>query len=192
MILESLSAQRSFNIFIPDITLAEAQKNEPYVLRISVPAGSQFLGVVQIASPLAGLGALAGNPQIAYAFLCDPESEERRNVYITAVFSEMSFPWHTHTEQATWLKKHGGLFEERHPQRAFCAPLGLTSHNGVPLLHVRVDVSPDDYEEFEKELVENHYRIVPAKPYTQSEALINLYKQSARAASPANPGEVGS
>jgi len=194
-ILDTLSTQRVFRVFIPDITLAEAQHNDPYVLKIVLPAGSHFFGVPQIASPLAGMGMLAGTPQVSYAFLCDPDETETRNVYITAVFSERAFPWHGVVKASPELSQRpGGGLDFEYPQGAFCIPLGITSHNGVPLLHVRVDVHVADYDRFEDELRSAGYRIVAAKPYTQAESLIELFKAHAQkgGASPSNASEVGS
>lgn len=192
--LSSLSDDRVFRVFTPDVSLADAQRNEPYALRITVPAGSQFLGVPQIASPMAGMGMLAGTPQVAYAFLCNPAVEELRNVYVTAVFSERAFPWHVVAASASEIRTvAGGGTELEYSQEVFCTPIGITSHNGVPLLHVRVDVHWADYDRFESELVSAGYRVIPSKPYAQAESLIELYRAHAKATtSPPNEGEVGS
>lgn len=176
-----LTDERVFNVFIPDITLEEARKNDPYVLRVTVPVGSSLLDVLQISSPLAGLGALAGTAQTAYAFLCNPREPDTCNVYITAVFSERPFPWHAVAEGqessvAAVRYAKGGLAYLEYTQEAFCSPVGITTHNGVPLLHVRIDVHCDAYASFEADLSSAGYRIVPAKAYVQAEPLIALLK----------------
>ena len=168
-LMESLSHKREFRVFIPDITLKEAMKNEPYVLRVMVPKFAEFLEVVQIQDPFAGISALGvGNaPQTAYAFLVDPTIESDRRFYLTAVFPHQPFPWPVdhHTRQA--------LCDEMPVE---CQALGITTHSGVPILHVQTAVMPSNYELFEKELQEFGYRIVESKPYTKSEALVQLYK----------------
>lgn len=179
-LLDTLTSKRAFNIFVPDVTLEDVRKNDQYVLRIQVPRGAALLGVTQIASPLAGLGVLAGSPQVAYAFLCDPDEEETTNVYVTAVFSEQTFPWHAKTGSLEPLRKYtkGGCLEILHAAPAHCEPIGITSHSGVPLLHVRVDVAPEKYEVFEAELHAAGYMVIPAKPYEQARALVEMYKAS--------------
>ena len=171
-LLESLGSKREFRVFVPDITMQEAMKNDPYVLRIVLPNFSEFLEVIQIQDPFAGLSALGtGNaPQTAYAFLVDPDVPTTRNFYLTAVFPHQPFPWPVVTRGARQLLSNDTPVN--------CFTLGITTHSGVPILHVQTRVHHHDYTQFEQELKEFGYRIVEAKPYTKSEALVNLYKAS--------------
>jgi hypothetical protein len=151
-----LDEKRSFLVFVPDIEMKEAMKNEPYVLRIHLPRIYSFLEVVQIENPLVGISALGMGPQTAYAFLVDPTTEVNRRFYITAIFPHMHFPWGD--------------------TRVRCSPRGISTHSGVALLHVETNVEHDDYDWFERNIQEMGYRLVDAKPYTQSAELVNLYK----------------
>lgn len=176
LLTDCLSGKRIFRVFIPDVSLEETQKNEPYVLRIVLPARHVFLQVLQIESPLAGFGVLGGAPQLSYAFLCDVESEESSRFYVTSVFSEHEFPWHRSSVDPV-----------------ICETLGISTHSGIPLLHVMVSVGRRDYDAFESSIKDLGYRLFDAKPYTRSEELINLYKAHvAKTTSPATPDAVGS
>lgn len=156
-ISEFLTGQRMFQVFIPDIDMKEAMKNQPYVLRIDLPGRYQFLDVIQIENPLAGISALGMGPQTAYAFLVDPEQEVNHRFYVTAVFPHMPFPW-----------SENGI--------VFCRSCGITTHSGVPLVHIQTGICSDDYEWFEEQVKGMGYIVVLGKRYEKSDQLLNLYR----------------
>jgi len=165
-LLDTLTAQREFRVFVPDITLQEAMKNEAHVLRFILPRGAEFLEVIQISDPLAGLSALGGSPQTAYTFLVDPEEKSTSNVYVTPVFPHMPFPWHRESMRIITRKALG------------CETLGITTHSGVPILHIGVHAPEDHQEQFERDVQQAGYRIVDVKLYTRGGELVSLYRSS--------------
>lgn len=161
-LLDSLTGTREFRVFVPDITMAEAMKNEPYVLRIILPPNYSFVQVLKIENPLAGIVSMLGDAgKIAYAFMVEPSQDTPKRVYITSVFGDNHFPWHAN---------------DGDPTPVLADTLGVTTHSGVPIFHLRSDVAPENYEQFEKEVAAATYRIVDAVPYTQNKQLIDMYK----------------
>ena len=174
-LIDSLTEKRVFNIFVPDITREEAQENRPYVLRIVIPRGAQFLEVLQLSSGQPGVGRPVGVARTAYAFLSNPEEEERRHFYVTAVFSERDIPWHASNKRPESFVYY--------PMPAIrCVVLGITSHNGLPILHVSTEVGTENYDPFEEELRAYGYQIVHAKPYEQATSLLEMMKAYAQKA----------
>lgn len=161
-LLDSLKAQRRVEIYVADISLEEAMKNEPYVHFLDLPRGSQFLQIVQIEDPLSSLVPLQGRTQLAYAWMVDATAKERpERWHFTGLLPDVDFPWH-------------GPPATTHP--VVCTVLGMSTHSGVVVTHVQTSVSPDKYEQFEKEIQETGYRLVPMKRYDRATALANLYK----------------
>ena len=164
-IVDTLCNTREFRVFIPDITLQEAMKNQAHVMRVLLPEDAQFLKVLQIEDPLAGISAVGNQAQTAYAFLVDPGKKATLRFYLTIVFPHMPFPWH-----------NSGVFRGDADRVVTCTPLGTTTHSGVPVLHVGTQVPAKYYEEFEEAVKERGYVLVDMKPYTKSAALVELYR----------------
>lgn len=170
--IESLTKRRELRVFYPSISMEEALKNEPYLMRVKLPIRYQFIKVLQIQDPLAGVVAIPGvgtGLKLAYAFLVDPDEEEQENFYITSLMPDIPFPWHDVN------KLRRGIAETL----VTCHVLGITTHSGVPILHVSTLVSPKAYEVFEQEVKECGYRLVEGARYTDGASLINLYRSSA-------------
>ena len=163
-IIEDVKDKREFQVFIPDITLEEAQKNEIHVIRIFLPYKHKFLGMIQIDDPLVGISSIRGASQAAYTFLITPGDELCCRFYVTPVFPHIPFPWY---DRDNYRYKHAVIF---------CEELGITVHSGMPLLHISVSTDPQYYDQFEAELKDIGYRIVDSKPYTRSEVLLNFYR----------------
>jgi hypothetical protein len=182
--LDSLTDRRVFRVFIPAITKDQLKENQPYVIRIVIPKGAQFLEVMQIEPVSAGLGAFSGSSTTAYAFLCDHDVKETETFYTTSWFSDRPMPW---------ASGQSAKYVDATPfPKICCSPLNTTSHSGIPLLHLRVCVVPTDYKAFEAELVTVGYVIINTKPY-DSESLLAYYQARAKSApsSPTSPPAVG-
>jgi hypothetical protein len=162
--IERLTFQKEFRVFVPDITLEKAIENKPYVLRVLLPEDNCFLEVLRIDDPISSVvpGVRLGTPVVAYAFLCDSAaSAKMRRLYITSVFAHRAVPWHPQCD--------GSAFTPH------CEALGITVHSGVPIFHVGVSVDVAMEEPLEQELVERGYELVGVKPYTNDEQLVQLY-----------------
>jgi len=167
--MRNLSGVRRFSVFVPDITIEEARKNEPYVLYVDLPKGSKLLEVIQIDSPLDGLMGVKVGSTTGYAFMLDPTCEEPERTYFTCVFSNHDIPW---------VPLPASNCEEEAPTTTDdlrCAFVGCTSHNGIPLFHIKVSLVGADYGGFENELVSMGYRLVPGKLYDMADKLKALH-----------------
>lgn len=180
MSFRNLSGEREFRVFCPDITVAEV-KSKPYTLRVNVPAHSEFVRVMQIESPLSGIAALGplakmDSPKLGYAFLVWTDVEEMEPWYITSVPPNTPFPWH--------VRRHAGLGYMMQSGDITCWILGVSSHSGVPLIHIRTEIvyrkTSEEDEKFEADLKDSGYMIVPSKQYDVS-ALMNLLRQQQHA-----------
>jgi hypothetical protein len=161
-LLDTLKVVRRVEIYIADISLDEAMKNEPYVLYVDLPHNAQFLQVLQIEDPLSAVMPLQGRTQLAYVWMVDAEAKDRPvRWHFTGLLPDVDFPWH-------------GALEGAPP--VVCAVLGMSTHSGAVITHVQTQVSPSDYERFEAEVQELGYRLVPCKRYDRATALSNLYK----------------
>jgi hypothetical protein len=163
-IVSSLSASRTFTIFVADIGPEDVAKNSPYVLRIPLPERAQFLQLLQIRLPL------PSNPVLtAFAYLFDPDAEKTHITYITPVFNGQVFPWHVAVTKKTIRDYLGGRCgDELVPAPLVCRPLGISEHGLIHLLHVETvleDPTPEKYAAFEAELVKIGYMIVPVRPH---------------------------
>lgn len=162
-LLDSLTEHRMVQVYIPDISLEEAMKNEPYVLRVDCPPTYSFLDVLQIEDPLHAQIPLQGRTTLAYAFMVDPTKDVTHRFYITSLLPDVSFPWYSPQdgEEEVFMG---------------CQYLGITTHSGVPVTHVRVSPPADRFDQFEEEIRSIGYRLVIAKRYDRGAALSNLYK----------------
>ena len=170
-LLDSLTAERVFSLFVIDLEQASAHGDSAYVLKIVLPKNARFLGILNVPSPLAGLGLQVGSGRDAYAFLCDPSEKEMRNVYITPVRHDMVFPWSAlegrNEDGVEYRRDSPG--EDRYPNNpVHCVPLGMTAPSGVPTLHVQTRVAPDKYAQFEQELRDEHYLILDGMAVLQA------------------------
>jgi len=172
----NLTGEREFRVYCPDITASEV-KNQPYTLKVEVPEHSEFVQVMQIESPLAGMAALSAlakmdQPKLGYAFLVWSDVEKIVPWYITSVPPNAPFPWH--------VRRAHGLGYKLNQGDITCWILGVSSHSGVPLLHIRTEIvyrrSPEDDEKFETELKESGYMVVPSKPH-DIRGLMNILQQ---------------
>lgn len=156
--IESLTASRLFRCFIPDITLEDAMKAGPCVLKFLVPRGSEFIRTLLVEDVSSSISPLIrGRVTLSYAFLLHVEEEEMVPVYLTSLLSEVPFPWST--EQSDLQ----------------CKVLDVSSHGGIVLLHAQVTPPATREEEFEKTVTEAGYQIVPTKPYTLGRQLHEAY-----------------
>jgi hypothetical protein len=169
--IDTLKKKRELRVFYPDISVEEALKNEPYLMRVKLPIIYKFLQVLQIQDPLAGLGVpgVGMSSKLAYAFLVDPEEELEARFYLTSLMPDIPFPWHD----------DDGPYDDGIFPAVTCRTLGITTHNGVPILHVSTLVGLDDYEDFEEEVQKVGYRLVDGARYKDGAALHNLYKSNA-------------
>lgn len=168
----NLVERRVFRIVTPDITQEEAKANLAFVTRIELTEDAQFTGVVQIAHPAADvLGQMGGmlGSTLAYSFIERADEDRTRRVYVTSLFPDHPFPWHLHDSR--WDPE----------SRLHCRTLGVSTHSGIPLLHVSVEVFADgsDYEKLEQELAEAGYAVIGAKPYEVAKQLVDFYKAHA-------------
>lgn len=165
--IDTLTKKRELRVFYPDISVEEALKNEPYLMRVKLPAIFEFLQVLQIQDPLAGVVNIPGvgsGSKLAYAFLVDPDAEEDVRFYLTSLMPDIPFPWHDEGYLGPAIR---------------CGVLGITTHNGVPILHASTLVERSAYEDFEKEVQDRGYRLVDGARYKDGSSLINLFKSNA-------------
>lgn len=159
-LIGSLRGRREVGVYVPDVSLKDAMKNEPFVMRVDMPRTYEFLDVIQIEDPMNAVMPMQGRTQLAYAFMYDPEQELSQRFYLTSVLSDIAFPWHV-------LKAEIPVY---------CKYLGISTHNGAVVTHVKTHVSQNNYDAFEKELTSLGYLLVKGKKYDRSAALSNLYK----------------
>jgi hypothetical protein len=158
-LLDSLSAERIFSLFIIDLEQVKEHGDSPYLLKIVLPRYAKFLGILNIPSPLAGLGLPVGGGRDAYAFLCDPNEVETSNFYVTPLKHDMAFPW----------ERPGDLLKS---MLVRCTALAMTAPGGVPVLHVQTSVNRDKYEQFEQEVRDAGYLLLNGIPYTQAQSFM--------------------
>lgn len=175
--MRNLTLKREFRVYTPDISPQEVKRNQPHLLKITLPEDRTFLEVIQIEHPLSGITPGLGKlPKVmGYAFHVDPESKDFP-LYITSVFSDAVLPW---------------------PRKPYydgdlsCRYLGVTTHSGIPIFHLQTLVNMANpvpggpampshrvelYEAFEAEVVEMGYKIVNGKPYELNKQLLNFYR----------------
>lgn len=161
MIIESLTEDRIFQVFVPDISREVAMKNEIHVLRINVPEGAQYLRSVTM--PRISAAGVPQPPKRGYAFLSNPRQERREHVYLTWVFMNKYIPWNP-----------TGIVGSLPP--IICRTLDVEMVGALPVLIVETKVDRTDYEAFEKELADWGYRIVDCIPYTEADSLATAHQ----------------
>lgn len=163
-LLDTLSSTRKFALYLPDPSEETVRENKPYVLRIPTSRGAEVLDVIQLDSPISAVlpGLPAQKEPPMYALLEPPAEAGAANIYIVSRFpGDEHFPW-----------QGGGGFGRT--SQLLTSVVGVTSHTGVPLLHVRIEAPTHLYEEFEGEVQEIGYTIIPAKEYRGHEMLLRV------------------
>jgi hypothetical protein len=184
-IINSLTGRRIFNVYVPDVTMAQAKEIKAHVLKFVLPDKVQFIDALQIESPLAALLPSMGSSQLGYAFMYDPSVMNMVTFYITSVHSNVEFPWMSQPNIDALITYIPLL----------CMPLSATVHSGLPLLHVRLNPL-GAYASFESELAQAGYTVVNTKVYRRDEAIKSLAKIFPHAvnkppSSPTTPDAVG-
>ncbi len=165
--LRNLTEDIQFKTLMPDVSLENAQRNLPWVMRVDLPKGFLFHEVVEIDQPESAVLSSMGIPPTkttGYVFEVPSGVEEIGiPLFITSVFGGVDVPW-----PKEGYGKAGDLT---------CLYLGCTSHHGVPLFHAGLQVCYENWEdrirladELQKEL-EAGYLIVAPKEYDTDKRL---------------------
>jgi hypothetical protein len=181
--IRNLTEDVQFQVFLPDVSQEDAQKNVPWVMRFDLPKGYQFMEVVEIDQPLNHVMSSMGMPPtktVGYVFEVPSHVKEIGvPLFVTSVFGSVDVPW-----PDKGYGKSGDLT---------CLYLGCTSHSGIPLFHAGLQVCHEQWEdrlrladEFQKEL-EAGYLFVKPKEY-DSDKRLQALMQAHRMGQHGSPG----
>ena len=160
--IRNLTTLRTFNIYKPDISPEQAKANLPWVMRVPVPHDYCIRDTVVIEGPIVS-PLIPPSKTTAYVIEM-AKAEPQEVIYITSVFPGMPVPWPNHI---TGLEE-GDLI---------CSYISTTSHNGIPLVHIAMNIYTQDYFKASKEFeegIKDKYLIIEPKEYDLHKGMLAM------------------